>query len=290
MIDKDVVAQGRHHGQAHGKRPEPRRPRNLDRRPIRQQDDAGEATVALRRGGFRTRPPTLAHARRPTCRTHLKIESPSSPAPAAASAAASRYLMAEEGAKVVVNDPGVGPDGGGTDDGPADQVVAEIKPRRRQSRRQPRLRRHDGRRREHHPDRARQVRPHRHPRQQRRHPPRPHDLQHERAGVGRGHRRPPQGPLRDDQARLRPHAPAALRPHHQLLAPSPASGATPGRPTTAPPSPPSPGSPASSPATSAATASPATPSPRAPGRASSPPTPAATATPTPSASTRSSPR
>jgi len=35
-------------------------------------------------------------------------------------------LMAEEGAKVVVNDPGVGPDGVGTDDGPADQVVAEI--------------------------------------------------------------------------------------------------------------------------------------------------------------------
>ncbi len=35
-------------------------------------------------------------------------------------------MMAEEGAKVVVNDPGVGPDGAGTDDGPADQVVAEI--------------------------------------------------------------------------------------------------------------------------------------------------------------------
>ncbi len=36
-------------------------------------------------------------------------------------------LMAEEGAKVVVNDPGVNPDGTGHDDGPADQVVAEIK-------------------------------------------------------------------------------------------------------------------------------------------------------------------
>ena len=35
-------------------------------------------------------------------------------------------MMAEEGAKVVVNDPGVGPDGAGTDDGPADQVLAEI--------------------------------------------------------------------------------------------------------------------------------------------------------------------
>jgi NAD(P)-dependent dehydrogenase (short-subunit alcohol dehydrogenase family) len=38
-------------------------------------------------------------------------------------------LMAEEGAKVVANDPGVGPDGIGHDDGPADQVVAEIKER-----------------------------------------------------------------------------------------------------------------------------------------------------------------
>ena len=36
-------------------------------------------------------------------------------------------LMAEEGAKVVVNDPGVGPDGTGHDDGPAAQVVDEIK-------------------------------------------------------------------------------------------------------------------------------------------------------------------
>ncbi len=36
-------------------------------------------------------------------------------------------LMAEHGAKVVVNDPGVNPDGTGHDDGPADQVVAEIR-------------------------------------------------------------------------------------------------------------------------------------------------------------------
>jgi NAD(P)-dependent dehydrogenase (short-subunit alcohol dehydrogenase family) len=35
-------------------------------------------------------------------------------------------MMAQEGARVVVNDPGVGPDGTGHDDGPADQVVAEI--------------------------------------------------------------------------------------------------------------------------------------------------------------------
>ena len=35
-------------------------------------------------------------------------------------------LMAEHGAKVVVNDPGVNPDGSGHDDGPAAQVVKEI--------------------------------------------------------------------------------------------------------------------------------------------------------------------
>ena len=37
--------------------------------------------------------------------------------------------LAEEGAGVVVNDAGVGPDGAGHDDGPAEQVVAEIKAR-----------------------------------------------------------------------------------------------------------------------------------------------------------------
>ena len=37
------------------------------------------------------------------------------------------HLFAEHGAKVVVNDPGVGPDGTGHDDGPAVQVVDELK-------------------------------------------------------------------------------------------------------------------------------------------------------------------
>src|SRR5438132_4828938 len=36
-------------------------------------------------------------------------------------------LFAREGAKVIVNDPGVNVDGSGHDNGPADQVVAEIK-------------------------------------------------------------------------------------------------------------------------------------------------------------------
>ena len=38
-------------------------------------------------------------------------------------------LLAAEGAAVVVNDPGVNPDGTGHDNGPADQVVAEIRAR-----------------------------------------------------------------------------------------------------------------------------------------------------------------
>jgi NAD(P)-dependent dehydrogenase (short-subunit alcohol dehydrogenase family) len=36
-------------------------------------------------------------------------------------------LFAQEGAKVVVNDPGVNPDGTGTDNGPAEEVASEIK-------------------------------------------------------------------------------------------------------------------------------------------------------------------
>jgi NAD(P)-dependent dehydrogenase (short-subunit alcohol dehydrogenase family) len=36
-------------------------------------------------------------------------------------------LLAQEGARVVVNDPGVNVDGTGHDQGPADQVVAEIR-------------------------------------------------------------------------------------------------------------------------------------------------------------------
>ncbi len=39
------------------------------------------------------------------------------------------FQIAEEGASVVVNDAGVGPDGAGHDNGPAEQVVAEIKDR-----------------------------------------------------------------------------------------------------------------------------------------------------------------
>ena len=103
--------------------------------------------------------------------------------------------MAQEGAKVVVNDPGVGPDGVGTDDGPADQVVAEIKAAGGTA-----VANHDtvatsaggegiiktaldsfGRA--------------RHPREQRRHPARPHGVQHDGGRLGRRHRRAPEGAL-----------------------------------------------------------------------------------------------
>ena len=68
-------------------------------------------------------------------------------------------LFAHEGASVVVNDPGVNTDGTGHDDGPADEVVAEIKARRRRGRRELRHRRNGRRRRGDRQVRARRVRP-----------------------------------------------------------------------------------------------------------------------------------
>ncbi len=105
-------------------------------------------------------------------------------------------LFAAEGAKVVVNDLGGAADGTGQDVSPAQQVVDEIEamggeavangdnvaelggwPTTDQRR-----------------DRG--VRRSRHPREQRRHPARPGARQHDRGGVGRRRRRPPEGPLR----------------------------------------------------------------------------------------------
>ena len=126
-------------------------------------------------------------------------------------------LLAAEGASVVVNDPGVNLDGSGSDAGPAQQVVDEIKAAGGNAVANLDSVADARGRREHDQAVRRHLRPPRHRRQRRRHPARPHGLQHERGRVGRRHRRPPQRPLQHDQARLHPHAPAALRPHRQLL-------------------------------------------------------------------------
>ena len=83
--------------------------------------------------------------------------------------------------------------------------------------------------------------------QQRRHPARPAQLQHDRAGVGRGHRRAPQGPLRRGPPRRRLVAGALEgdgRPgrggHREHAPASRACTATPARPTTRRPRPASP--------------------------------------------------
>ena len=63
--------------------------------------------------------------------------------------------------------------------------------------------------------RDRRLRPRRHRRQQRGHPARPHDLQHERGGVGRRHQHPPQGHLRGDARGGAAHARAEVGSRHQ---------------------------------------------------------------------------
>ena len=101
-------------------------------------------------------------------------------------------LMARNGARVVVNDYGGAADGAGgaragrrgreRDQGPRRPGGGEL-----------RLGGEHGGRQEHRPCRARPFRPDRRGRQQRRHPARPHDLQHDRGGVGRRDRHPPEG-------------------------------------------------------------------------------------------------
>ena len=94
-------------------------------------------------------------------------------------------LMAEEGAKVLVNDVGAALDGSGGDTGPAQQVVDEIKKKGGQaiastlSIGEPAERRPDRQ------GRARRLRPRRHPGQQRRHPARQDLPSHELVGLVR---------------------------------------------------------------------------------------------------------
>ena len=112
-------------------------------------------------------------------------------------------LLASEGAAVVVNDLGGSSGGDGADATPAQQVVDEIAASGRPGRRQLRQRLVVGGRRAHGAAGRRHVRRPRRARQQRRHPARQDELQHGRGRVGRGHRRPPQGPLRAVAVRRR---------------------------------------------------------------------------------------
>ena len=107
-------------------------------------------------------------------------------------------LFAAEGAKVVVNDLGGNADGTGGDKTPAEEVVHEIEKMGGEA-----IANGDnvaswegGQRMVNSADRG--VRRARHPRQQRRHPARPGAREHDRGGVGRRRRRPPEGPLRPD--------------------------------------------------------------------------------------------
>ena len=123
-------------------------------------------------------------------------ESRSSPAPDAGSDGSTRCSSPREGAKVVVNDLGGAEDGSGSDAGPAQQVVDEIKAMGGEAVANTDSCRRLGRWPAPHPDRDRHVRRAARAREQRGHPPRPHDHQHVRGGVGRRDPRPPEGPLR----------------------------------------------------------------------------------------------
>ena len=125
----------------------------------------------------------------------------SSPAQGAASAAAEALLLAAEGAKVVVNDLG------GEWDGAGQPTTARRS--RWSTRSRPRVARPPPTTTTSPTGTGGQalvqqavddVRRARHAREQRRHPPGQDELQHGRGRLGRGHPRPPQGPLRAEPA------------------------------------------------------------------------------------------
>ena len=126
-------------------------------------------------------------------------------------------LLAHHGAKVVVNDLGGSMDGEGTDQGPAQDVVDEIKAMGGEAiANGDDISDWDGAERLVQSGHRHLRRP-RHPHQQRRHPARPHAHEHERGGVGRRHQGAPEGHLR-----ARPATPP----------PTGGSGRRPARPTT----------------------------------------------------------
>ena len=139
----------------------------------------------------------LAHAE------HSRGRSRSSPAPDAGSAASTRSRSPRPARSVVVNDLGGALSGEGHDDTPAQQVVEEIEAAGGEAVANGENVADFERRGAARAAGDRRLRPARHPRQQRRDPPRPDAREHDRGGVGRGDRRPPQGPLRADPPRRR---------------------------------------------------------------------------------------
>ena len=124
--------------------------------------------------------------------------------------------LAQAGAKVVVNDYGVSVDGSAPSSGPAFDVVREIEAAGGEAVASPEsVAEWDGGGTDHR-DGGRAFRSDRHPGHVRRHPARPHDLQHERGGVGRRPGGAPEGHVQLRAARVHAHARAALRAHHHL--------------------------------------------------------------------------
>ena len=110
-------------------------------------------------------------------------------------------MLAEQGAKVIVNDLGAERDGTGADASPAQQVVDEITAMGGEAAvNGADVSDFDAAKADDRPGRGDLRRPRR-PRQQRRHPPRSHAHQHDRGGVGPRHQGPPQGHVRARSSR-----------------------------------------------------------------------------------------
>ena len=124
--------------------------------------------------------------------------------------------LAAAGAKVVVNDYGVSVDGMDPSSEPANQVVADIRKAGGQAVAARGQRGHHGGRPRGGGSRAEGVRRPARAGVLRGHPARAHDLQHERGGLGRGHRGAPEGALHGDAAGHPSHARAPGGQHHHL--------------------------------------------------------------------------
>ena len=113
-------------------------------------------------------------------------------------------MLAEQGAKVIVNDLGAARDGTGADASPAQQVVDEITAMGGEAAvNGADVSDFDAAKRDDRPGRG-DLRWSRRRRQQRRHPARSHAHQHDRGGVGPRHQGPPEGHVRARSVTRRP--------------------------------------------------------------------------------------